>query len=160
MELERAKKEAAGVVAKLQPHCQRIEVAGSIRRGKPFVHDIDIVCIPGNQGAFLLAVTELGRMVKQGPKIMERELRSGIHADIYIADESTWATLLLIRTGSKQHNIMLCSRANAIGMKLHADGRGLYRVHDTGYETALTCVNEGDIFDHLRLPYKRPEERG
>jgi DNA polymerase/3'-5' exonuclease PolX len=50
MELKRAQEIASQVITKLAPYCERIEVAGSIRRRRPFVHDIDVVVIPTNQG--------------------------------------------------------------------------------------------------------------
>ena len=46
MELERAQEMAEAVVWQLSPYCQRLVVAGSIRRGKPQVNDIDLVLIP------------------------------------------------------------------------------------------------------------------
>ena len=46
MKLQQAREIAEGVKAKLAPHCERIEIAGSIRRGKPVVGDIEIVCVP------------------------------------------------------------------------------------------------------------------
>jgi DNA polymerase/3'-5' exonuclease PolX len=45
MELQQAQKIASQVIQTLKPFCERIEVAGSIRRKRPFVHDIDLVCI-------------------------------------------------------------------------------------------------------------------
>ena len=56
------------------------------------------------------------------------ELMSYFMLDIYVATPETWATLLLIRTGSRAHNIKLCARARAMGMRLHADGSGLFRL--------------------------------
>jgi DNA polymerase/3'-5' exonuclease PolX len=53
MELERAQIIANQVKEKLEPYCERIETAGSIRRRRPWVKDIDLVCIPKNQGQFV-----------------------------------------------------------------------------------------------------------
>src|SRR6266446_3745254 len=87
--IEAARAKALEIAEALRPHCERIEIAGSIRRGKPWVAD----------------------------KLMP--------VDIYMATEESWATLLLIRTGSAEHNIWMCARARACGGKLHADGSGL-----------------------------------
>ena len=46
MTLERAKEIAEKVVSQLSPYCERIEIAGSVRREKPFPKDVEIVCIP------------------------------------------------------------------------------------------------------------------
>ena len=48
MELEKARAIASEVVKRLSPYCQRIEVAGSVRRKKAQVNDIDLVLIPSD----------------------------------------------------------------------------------------------------------------
>ena len=172
MELSKAKEIAAGIVAQLKPYCERLEVAGSIRRGKPEVHDIDLVVIPTGQ-QFYKALQQLGK-VTGGPKIYKVELPvvsqgKPFCVDINIATEKTWATLLLVKTGSKEHNIMLCKLAHSKHMKLHADGSGLLR--DSGEidmfggqihyaDNWIPCATETDIFNALGLNYKAPGERG
>ena len=162
MNLRTAQRIPDELVEKLRPGCSRIEVAGSIRRRKPFCRDIDIVLIAGNQGKLLMAFRDLG--LKGGPK-MVRGVYKGVKVDIYIATPETWATLLLIRTGSRNHNIRLCRRAHDKGLLLHADGRGLVKPGDgcCSYadtpDTPILCATEGDIFEALGLPYRRPEER-
>lgn len=46
LSLREARELVAPLINALQPHCERVEVAGSIRRGKPFVNDLEIVCVP------------------------------------------------------------------------------------------------------------------
>lgn len=46
LSLREAREVAATLIEALRPYCERVEVAGSIRRGKPFVNDIEIVCVP------------------------------------------------------------------------------------------------------------------
>ena len=168
MELNKAKEIAAGIVTKLAPYCERIEVAGSIRRGKPDVHDIDIVAIPDATMAFYKKIDGMGKVVR-GDKIISIALTPRFNCEIYVATMATWATLLLIRTGSKAHNIKLCQLAKSKGMKLHADGSGLTRMHSAGTlfvgEDTLTveqipCDSETAIFAALGLPFKSPAERG
>ncbi len=48
MQLERAQRVAREVIERLSPYCQKIEVAGSVRRKKPTVNDIDFVLIPSD----------------------------------------------------------------------------------------------------------------
>jgi DNA polymerase (family 10) len=159
MNLPQAEAVANEVMDRLRPCCSKIAVAGSVRRKKGWVNDIDIVCIPSNQGAFLAAVHSLGAKVKEGPAIMSRRLPVGIDVEFYIANEITWATLLLIRTGSKEHNIKLCSLAKRKGMVLHADGRGLYHAEAGNPEFRLLCPTEADIFKHLGMEWVKPEDR-
>ncbi|GAI78089.1 unnamed protein product [marine sediment metagenome] len=97
MELERAQKIAAEVVKQLTPYCQKIEVAGSVRRRKPLVHDIDFVLIPSDLWELHNAVLRLGPVRMSGSKLM-RVMFNGTQVDIYVASPEIWATLLLIRT--------------------------------------------------------------
>ncbi len=162
MELESALKIAADLMAELAPLCEKIEVAGSIRRQRPEVKDIDLVLIPKNQGLLDTKLRELGCQFG-GPKIRclvyphPRTERSpqGALVDIYIASPETWATLLLIRTGSTRHNVRLCTRARSLGLQLKAGGEGL--VDDLGKRVAGD--SEESIFQALGLPFKPPEER-
>ena len=166
MELERAEIIANKVKDRLKPYCERIEIAGSIRRKRPFVHDIDLVCIPSNQGQFVYQLQMLGKITMGGQKLI-RVKHPDIELDVYVATPKTWATLLLIRTGSKQHNIMLCKRARDMDYKLHADGSGLFKINyhkigmDTEYSTdeRIAGDTEQSIFEVLGMKYKRPEER-
>ena len=127
IELSRAQKIAGAVVGLLNPCCSRIEVVGSVRRKRPWVNDIDLVVIPKDLWSLHAELTRLGggQMKMSGAKIM-RVMYGSIQVDVYIADEYTWATLLLIRTGSKENNIRLCTVARDRGWHLAASGDGLF----------------------------------
>lgn len=174
MKLEYAQMIARQVQEKLAPFCEKIEIAGSIRRRRPWVNDIDIVAIPSNQGQFVYQLQQLGSFKVSGGKLIRVTHRYNaseplVELDIYIATPETWATLLLIRTGSREHNIYLCKRAISMDLRLHADGSGLFRL---GGMVATKDAADGDreeiriagdteesIFEALGLKYKRPEER-
>ena len=83
----------------------------------------------------------------------------GVQVDIYIADETTWPTLVLIRTGSKEFNRMLCARAKQQGKILHADGSGIERVAGCDREERIIPETEVDIFHLLGLQYIHPRKR-
>ncbi len=155
MALERAERVASVVVERLAPYCRKIEVAGSIRRRKPWVNDIDIVLIPSDAWGLHHEIMGLGQVKMSGTKIMR--VRVGdIQADIYFADERTWATLLLIRTGSKESNIRLCTLAQKEGWHLSASGDGLF--DEKGERIAGN--SEESIYEALGLRYQDPWERG
>jgi DNA polymerase (family 10) len=156
MQLERAKGIANECVEKLRPYCEKIAIAGSIRRLKPLVNDIDLVLIPSNQGQVAYQLAQMGKNKMNGPKIVRVAMgfTKGIDLDVYIATPETWATLLLIRTGSADHNHRLCMKALNMGMKLHADGRGLFKGDE-----CIASESEEAIFQGLGMPFKRPEER-
>jgi len=157
MKLEQAQKIAAEVIKRLSAYCQKIETAGSIRRRKAIVHDIDIVLIPSDPWNLEAEVLALARPFL--PKLSGEKLKrfdfNGAQIDLYYATVQTWATLLLIRTGSKENNIRLCSRAKEMGWHLAASGEGLF--DEAGKRIAGDT--EESIYQALGLPFQRPEER-
>lgn len=157
MKLEVAQKIAAEVVKRISPYCQRIEVAGSIRRRKPLPRDIDIVLIPSDPWNLESEVLALARPFQ--PKLSGEKLKrfdyNGAQIDLYYATAETWATLLLIRTGSKENNIRLCTLAKKKGWHLAASGDGLF--DDTSRRVAGD--SEESIYGALGLPYQKPSER-
>ena len=155
MDLQRAEKIASEVIKRLSPYCQRIEVAGSIRRRKEWVNDVDLVLIPLDLWNLHHEIMGLGQVRMSGNKIM-RVMVGNTQIDLYFATEETWATLLLIRTGSKENNIRLASLAKKRGWHLAASGDGLF--DETGERIAGDT--EESIFEALGLPFQRPEERG
>ena len=164
MELQKARVIAEDVVSKLRPFSEKIAIVGSIRRQKSMVHDVDIVAIPSNQGQFQAVLQGLGRIKTGGGKRISVGMgfTKGIDLDLYIATAETWYTLMLIRTGSASHNIRLCTRAKNMGMKLHADGSGLFRIEAQGcegVEVRIAGDSEESIFEKLELPYEEPEVR-
>jgi len=154
MELESAQKIANEVVKRLSPYCQRIEVAGSIRRRKPQVKDIDLVLISHDRWNMDSVLLRMGSLQMAGSKI-SRVTMDSIPLDIYFATPETFATLLLIRTGSVQNNIRLCSLAKKKGWRLAASGDGLF---DENGER-IAWQSEEEIFNRLGLPYVLPEQR-
>ncbi|MBA7608333.1 hypothetical protein ES703_15510 [subsurface metagenome] len=106
---------ANSLVSLLQPACEKIVVAGSIRRRRPEVSDIELLCVPkyvagvdqldreigalAVQGILASRLNKLGRRV-YGPKnklLLHRE--SGIGVDIFSTTEDCWAVALVVRTG-------------------------------------------------------------
>jgi len=180
---------ASEIMRSLAPHCERIALAGSLRRLRPTVHDIDLIAIPRLTsksslfGRSKLAETDFmsalldfaedddgnARANCAGDKIIRFKARGDLFrlsVDCYIATPETFATLLLIRTGSAEHNIWLAQRAKACGGKLHADGSGLelpgqydpvaQRVVNM---RVLRAQTEEEIFKALGLPLPLPADR-
>jgi DNA polymerase (family 10) len=78
---------------------------------------------------------------------------SGVQVDIYFATKETWGILLLVRTGSKEHNIKLCQHAINKGMKLSVSN-GLMKGNEV-----IASMTEEDIFKGLGMDYIKPEDR-
>jgi DNA polymerase/3'-5' exonuclease PolX len=153
--LEKAVEIANEVAAKLSPYCERIEIAGSIRRRKLLPEDIDIVLIPKEGWNMRAVLPSLFTGIKKsGPKLAEFMFK-GVDVDLYYATPETWGTLLLIRTGPKELNIHLCTLAQNRGWKLKASGEGLF---DSG-GTRIAGDDEHSIFRALGLRYEEPWER-
>jgi len=160
MQLEKANKIAMDIEEQLRPWCSNIAIVGSIRRKKDWIRDVDIIAIPSNQGRFLAVLQSLGRIKTGGGKIIRVAMgfTKGIDLDVYVATPETWATLLLIRTGSASHNVYLCGLAKNNGLKLHADGSGLFKIVE-GVEVRIAGDTEESIFKALGLQYVAPEKR-
>ncbi|MBA7535597.1 hypothetical protein ES705_27855 [subsurface metagenome] len=155
MELEKAKVIADTVVKALEPYCGRVVVAGSIRRQKPTVRDIDLVLIARDRWNLDSALMRMGNYKMSGIKIARVEMDS-IPLDIYFATPETFATLLLIRTGSVESNIRLATLAKKRGWRLAASGGGL--LNERGERIAGD--SEESIYEALGLLYQEPWERG
>ena len=162
MELQQADKIAAAVIERLKPFWSRIEVAGSVRRRKPLVNDIDLVLIASDPWGLDAMLSAMGEVRMNGAKI-QRVRTVAIDLDIYFATPETWATLLLIRTGSTKNNIRLCGIAKSKGMHLHADGSGLFLITTcevgTPREDRIAGDTEESIYQALGLKYQEPWER-
>jgi len=154
IELGRAEKTAEAIIQRLRPYCWDIEVAGSIRRRKEWVNDIDLVLIPRDLWNLHHEIAGLGPVRMSGSKIMQVEL-GDIQVDIYFATEQSWATLLLIRTGSAENNIRLATAAKRKGWHLAASGDGLF--NERGERIAGD--SEESIYHALGLKYEEPWER-
>ena len=171
MEINRASTIAEEIMGLLDGSCDRKEIAGSIRRRKPDVGDIEILCIPrfeGGadsldrrvqglmfQGVLALRLNRLGRKV-YGPKNkLMVHVPSGIGVDIFSTTEECWPVSLVVRTGGKQTNIRISMAAQERGYQFHAYG--------SGFSTAngeIVCHSEQEVFEAVGLPYQAPEERG
>ena len=166
MQLERAQKIAEGIIGGLEYYCEQvaasppasskffIEVVGSIRRKKPQVNDIDIVLVPRDRDALDRRLMQLGKLKMSGLKIARVQMEE-ITLDVYYATTETWATLLLIRTGSAENNIRLATLAKKRGWHLAASGDGLF--NERGERIAGN--SEESIYQALDLPWQEPWER-
>ena len=154
MKLKDAQKLSERIMEQIQPFCDRFAVAGSIRRKKSQVRDVDFVLIP-KPLLWPRIVTTLQRnmdakVLKHGEKAAQLTI-NGINVDLYSATQDTWESLLLIRTGSAEHNIKLSMIARKKGMKL--SHKGLIK------DGKVVATTEKEIFDLLDLQLVRPEDR-
>lgn len=102
---------AEKVKSMLAPHCERIEIVGSIRRKKPEVKDIEIVAIPKPydtglfQSGIAPVVNQWQKVKGELPcKYTQRILPEGIKLDLFFAEPGNWGLIYAIRTGSADYS--------------------------------------------------------
>lgn len=170
MKLHDAYKLAEKIKGILAPCCERIEIAGSIRRARPEVNDIDIVLLPRGSDAAdeLRAILRKCAVVKDGPQNVVVRAKTGEQIDVRFAHgeiknlfditPSNWGAQLLCWTGSKEHNIYLNECAQKMGLMLRA-GHALVAHPDTPQEKVIASATEEEIFKALGLPFIPPVQR-
>ena len=105
-----------------QPGAQRVDVAGSYRRRKEIVHDVDLVVATKTPEAitkFFVAHPLVDSIIAQGPTKSSVRLRSGIQCDLRVVSVTEYPFALAYFTGNKEHNIELRSRALQRGWTLN-----------------------------------------
>jgi DNA polymerase (family 10) len=143
-----------GMIAQMpEVHC--IEVAGSFRRWKETIGDIDIVIVsekPERVMSKILALPPVAHVYGTGPTKTNLRLKSRFDVDIRIVPAQSWGAALNYFTGSKPHNIALRTMAQKRGWKLSEYGlfEGTHM---------LAGKTEEEIYDRLGLPYIEPELR-
>ena len=166
---------AQGLITILRPVCQRIEIAGSLRRLTDDVGDIELLCVSktgGNElfGSYslldqeVLALIDEGifgyRLNSKGQKNFGPKNKLLVHhptdisVDIFSTASANWGMALLVRTGPKDWNIKVMSRFRSLGMQGHAYGGVTDR---SGQE--VTCPTEEDVFKLLGWDFIKPENR-
>ena len=143
----------------LLPEVRQISPAGSIRRMKETIGDIDILAAAheGSAEAVMAAFTslpEVDRVLGSGPTKSSVVLASGVQVDLRVVSEEQYGTALQYFTGSKDHNIALRRRALDRGWSLSE-----YGVKETKTGTNLPVLGEEDLYRMLSLPFIEPELR-
>jgi len=136
-----------------------LEVAGSLRRARETVKDIDILVASKKPEPIMKAFVlqpKIAQITNQGETKSSIVLEEGISADLRVVSPQEFPFALNYFTGSKEHNVALRSRAIKMGFKLNE--YGLFKIEDDK-ETLLKCKNEKEIYKALGLAYIPPELR-
>ncbi len=134
---------------------ERVEIAGSYRRGRETVGDLDLVVSTRNPAPALAAFTryeEVRAVTASGQTKVAAVLRSGLRVDLRLVAPESFGAALQYFTGSREHGIRLRRRARERGLKLSEYGlfRGRRR---------LAGASEAEVFAGLGLPWIAPELR-
>jgi DNA polymerase (family 10) len=160
LDLKEAEKIAAHVKATVEILCEKIEIAGSIRRQKNKVHDIDFVAVTKNDAEWQKINEKLKKLKAKpncsGNSVIKAFLpcQNGLfQVDFYRAKPETFGILLLVRTGSAEHNVWLAGCAISKGMRIKYS-EGLIKDNNV-----LAGETEKGVFEALGLPCPLPAER-
>ncbi|MEM1211365.1 MAG: hypothetical protein AAGI68_03610, partial [Planctomycetota bacterium] len=173
--LTKAAKLADRVLDALKPACQRAEIAGSIRRRRPTIGDIELVVIPKPAGSLFSSAESFDQLidrligsghlapVKRGPRFQQHQLvRSGMTLDLFVTDPDRWGVIFAIRTGSAAFSKSLVTNT-AHGGRLDDD----YMIHDgrvwhaeSVFKGMIDATDRrGPFFQATSPPLDTPEER-
>ncbi|HHV75047.1 DNA polymerase/3'-5' exonuclease PolX [Thermoanaerobacterium butyriciformans] len=133
----------------------RCEIAGSLRRRKEIVKDIDILATCDNPEKLMDVFTKyegIRDIVAKGETKTSITLRSGINVDLRVVKDEEFPYALHHFTGSKEHNTAMRHRAKQMGIKMNE--YGLFKD-----ELLIKCRDEEEIFNNLSLSYIPPELR-
>lgn len=145
--LRRALAEAPGVFVAM--------IAGSIRRGRPLVGDIDLVIASAPNAGVTERFASLPQVVQilaRGQRQARVKLASGMQADLWITSPESLGAALIHVTGARAHNIALRRRAQMMGLRLNE--RGLHRGR-----RRIAGRTEAEVYAALGLPFFPPTRR-
>ncbi len=132
------------------------EAAGSLRRMRATVGDLDLLAASSDSAPVMAAFTgreDVARVLGQGTTKSSVEFHSGLRAQLWVHPPERFGTALQYATGSKDHNVRLRELALKQGLSLseHALAR------QDGSE--ITCADEAEVYAALGLPWIAPELR-
>ena len=170
---------AEGLVREFRPYCERMEIAGSIRRGKAEVGDIEIVAVPKLMAMYDMFGEQVGtrneldhplgwllmnraRFVKNGPRYKQIALPEGIKLDLFLVlPPAQWGVIFAIRTGPAEFSRWIVTSrtlAGALpaGYKVK-DGSVRRSLWEEGF--TISMPEEIEFLNFLGLGWIEPEER-
>ncbi|MBH5338294.1 DNA polymerase/3'-5' exonuclease PolX [Streptomyces pactum] len=153
---ERIVADLAGVTG-----CEGCAYAGSLRRMRETIGDIDVLVAAGDPGPFMTAFTELpytAEVIAHGPKKTSVRTTKGLQVDLRVLPPDSWGAGLQYFTGSKAHNIRV--REIAVRQKMKLSEYGLFHARSG---KKITSGTEEEIYARLGLPWIPPtlrEDRG
>lgn len=139
----------------------RIQIAGSLRRAKETIGDIDILIAAEDAAPIMRGFCELPAVTEilaQGPTKSSVRTDLGLQVDLRVLPHHSWGAGLVYFTGSKEHNVRIREMAVKKGLRLSE--WGLF-VAETGEE--LAAQSEQAVYEALGLPWIPPrlrEDRG
>ena len=172
--LQQAAQIAENYRMQLAPYCTRIEIAGSVRREKSIVHDIELVAVPlicdvrdmfgtfiSSQSALEVALPHLltlwgASAIKNGPKYKQFGLAENIKLDLFlVTPPAEWGVIFALRTGSADFSHRLVTSRKYGGfLPSYAKVRDGQVIDSNG--DSIPMPEEGDFLEFCGLPRDLP----
>ncbi len=134
---------------------RQLEFAGSYRRGKDTVGDLDILVVAAEPGAVMdrfAAFPGVAGVLARGDTKMSVRLQSKLQVDLRVVPDESFGAALQYFTGSKAHNVVLRGKAKAAGLKINE--YGVFRGEDR-----IAGHTEEEVYAAVGLPWIPPELR-
>lgn len=141
---------------KEQPGVTQVEIAGSVRRWKTDIGDLDIVFASEDPKPVMEAFAnkkEIQRIIARGDNKTSVELTDGLRMQLWCQPPERFGSLLQFVTGSKAHNVRLREYARKVGFSLSE--RGFLDAQGVEH----LCRTEEDVYEKLGFPWIPPELR-
>ena len=146
-----------------EPAIQQMEVAGSYRRGRDTIGDLDLLVEASNVTAAMDrfgSFVQVQETIARGETKMAVRLASGLQVDLRVVPAESFGAALQYFTGSKDHNVVVRSRAKQRGLKVSE--WGVFRIEDADGEPKETYIagrTEEEVYAAVGLPWFPPEMR-
>src|SRR5664279_1445368 len=144
------------------PDVIRCSTAGSLRRHREMIGDIDLLASskqPAEVIEFFTSQPGIIKVLAKGETKASVLLEGGIQSDLRVVSDAEYSSALMYFTGGKEHNIVMRQRAIDRGLRLNE--YGLFRSKEETRDPKLLvkCRTEEEIFEKLGLRYIPPEMR-
>jgi DNA polymerase (family 10) len=160
--IHHARAAADAMIATLRERAgvERISVAGSVRRYRETIGDIDLLVPADDTAPIMEAFTTapaVERVLAKGDTKSSVIVARGLQIDLRVVPPASWGAALLYFTGSKEHNVRL--RGHALKQKLLLNEYGLYRVGAEERGQEIASRTEEEVYAALAMDWIAPELR-
>ena len=150
------------------PGVTKVTVAGSARRRKETMGDLDILAVSAKpkliMDEFVSKTPGLMTVIANGPTKSSIKIRPGLNIDLRVVPAESYGAALNYFTGSKEHNVVIRARANRLGLTLNE--YGLFKITEGSTKKGaeqegarIASRSEEEIYKALRMAYVEPELR-
>jgi DNA polymerase (family X) len=139
------------------PGCQRLAPAGSLRRAKESIGDVDVLAAAEDSAPLMAALTampEAAEVIASGPTKTSIRTAAGLQVDLRVVSLDVWGAALQYFTGSQEHNVRI--RELAVRRKLKLSEYGLFDV-ETG--ELIVSRTEEEVYQRLGMQWIPPALR-